>query len=279
MASTTSLRALLAAPTDGRSATVLADVDPASTPEASEKKAEIAMAKDATRLLDLSDRLRAEGRRSVLLVLQGMDASGKDGSIKHVIGSLNPVGVSITSFKAPSDEEKRHHFLWRIRKALPRPGTVGVFNRSHYEDVGIVKVHGWVDAPTIERRYGEINAFEANAAAAGITLVKCFLHISFDEQRRRLVDRLDNPAKIWKFNLGDLDERDRWIAYQEAYSAAIVRCSPLPAPWHVVPADNKWYRNWALARLLIEILEDLDPQYPKADFDVVAARRRLTSHR
>jgi PPK2 family polyphosphate:nucleotide phosphotransferase len=221
------------------------------------------------------EQLYAEGQRSVLLVLQGMDTSGKDGTIKHVIGRMNPVGVDITSFKAPTPEEARHHFLWRVRRALPRPGQVGIFNRSHYEDVGITRVHQWIDLPTVERRYSEINRFEQQAAERGITLVKCFLHISYDEQRRRLLNRLRDPTKVWKFKASDIDERQRWDDYTVAYEAAIVACGTADAPWYIVPGDHKWYRNWAIARLLLETFDLLGLRYPKVQLDIPALEARL----
>jgi PPK2 family polyphosphate:nucleotide phosphotransferase len=254
----------------------LAAVDPSSTPGAPGKalaRTEVdALAKP---LFELQERLYAERTRAVLLVLQGMDTCGKDGTVKKVVGAFNPVGVRITSFKAPTDEERRHGFLWRIRRALPSPGIVGVFNRSHYEDVGIVRVHGWAPPEVIERRYGQINRFEAELADSAITVVKCFLHISYDEQSERLLARLDDPAKHWKFNPGDLDERALWADYMSAYETAIGRCSTDAAPWYIVPADHKWYRDWAVAHLLLETMNELDPQYPKPALDLEALRKRL----
>jgi len=230
-------------------------------------------------LADLQERLfanRTTGSRSrVLLVLQGMDTSGKGGVLRHTVGLIDPQGVRIRSFKAPTDEEKQHPFLWRIEQALPDPGYVGVFDRSHYEDVLIVRVHEWADAATIERRYDEINAFEARLVDDGCVVLKCMLHIGPDEQRERLQERLDDPEKHWKYNPGDLDERALWPAYRDAYEIAVERTNTDLAPWHVVPADKKWFRNLAIGRLLLDALRGLDLQWPAADFDVATERRRL----
>lgn len=230
-------------------------------------------------LADLQERLWATStageRRRILLVLQGMDTSGKGGTVKHVIGLFNPSGCRIRAFKAPTPEERKHSFLWRIRKALPEPGEIGIFDRSHYEDVLIARVRELAPPEEIDRRYAEINRFEKSLTDDGVTVVKVFLHISYEQQRRRLLERLDNPDKHWKFNVGDIEERTLWPAYQRAYEIAIERCSTPEAPWYLVPADRKWYRNWAISKLLLEHLEALDPQYPKADFDVEESRRRL----
>jgi PPK2 family polyphosphate:nucleotide phosphotransferase len=225
---------------------------------------------------DLQDRLFAEGRRAVLLVLQGMDTSGKTGVIKHLGKAMNPLGVRISAFKAPSDEEKAHDFLWRIRRALPAYGQIGIFDRSHYEDVLIVRVHDLVSHEEWRRRYGQINRFEEELSDCGVTVLKCLLHISYDYQRERLLARLDDPAKRWKFSEGDVEERRHWPAYQEALGDAVRHCSGA-APWYVVPADRKWYRKWAVARIVRETLAELDPQYPRRedDLDVDALRRRL----
>jgi PPK2 family polyphosphate:nucleotide phosphotransferase len=235
----------------------------------------------AGQLSALQERLYAEGRvggrRSVLVVLQGMDTSGKGGTIRHVMGLVDPQGVSIKAFGPPTREELAHDFLWRIRGALPRPGIIGIFDRSQYEDVLIVRVHELVPRSVWSRRYATINRFESRLDAQGVRVVKVFLHISPEEQRERLLARLDDPTKHWKFNPRDLDERLRWHDYREAYQVALERCNSAAAPWYVVPADRKWYRNWAISRLLIEQLEELDPQWPRADFDVTAARKRLLS--
>jgi PPK2 family polyphosphate:nucleotide phosphotransferase len=230
-------------------------------------------------LSDLQERLFAErgagSRRRVLLVLQGMDTSGKGGVLRHTVGLVDPQGVKITSFKAPTDEERKHHFLWRIRNAVPQPGYVGVFDRSHYEDVLIVRVHGMADPETIERRYAEINAFEAELASDGVVIVKCMLHISAAEQRERLLARLDHADKYWKFNPGDIDERKRWGDYRTAYEIALEHTNTEIAPWYVVPSDKKWYRNLVIGRLLLEHLRAMDLRWPPADFDVDKQRRRL----
>jgi len=227
----------------------------------------------------LQERLFAEGttgsKRRVLLVLQGMDTSGKGGTLEHTVGLMDPQGVRITSFKAPTEEELSHDFLWRIEKALPGGGYVGVFDRSHYEDVLIVRVRSLAPAEEVERRYGAINEFEARLVDEGTTIIKCMLHISPAEQKERLLARLEDPTKHWKFNPGDLDERALWPAYREAYEIALERTNTEHAPWHVVPADRKWYRNLAIGSLLHHALTGLDPQWPKADFDVDEQRRRL----
>jgi len=255
--------------------------DAAGTPGGPADKA--AGLKDTARmgehLADLQERLWAastagDGRR-LLLVLQGMDTSGKGGTVKHVIGLFNPSGCRISAFKAPTPEERKHDFLWRIRRALPHPGEIGIFDRSHYEDVLIARVRELAPHREINDRYTQINRFEKSLADDGVTVVKCFLHISYDQQRRRLLERLDNPDKYWKFHPGDIEERALWPAYQQAYEIALARCSTPAAPWYLIPADRKWYRNWAISRLLLEHLTALDPQYPKADFDVEACRERL----
>ncbi|WP_329625533.1 polyphosphate kinase 2 family protein [Streptomyces sp. NBC_01255] len=233
----------------------------------------------APRLADLQERLYASStagdRRRLLLVLQGMDTSGKGGTVKHVIGLFNPSGCRIRAFKAPTQEERNHPFLWRIMKALPQPGEIGIFDRSHYEDVLIARVRDLVPRSQLGRRYGQINRFEKSLADDGVTVVKIFLHISYEEQRNRLLERLDNPEKHWKFNAGDIEERAVWPAYREAYEIALERCTTDEAPWYLVPADRKWYRNWAISKLLLEHLETLDPTYPPGDFDVDECRRRL----
>lgn len=260
----------------------LRTIDPAATPGFGGGKAagKAALAATGDELSDLQERLFAEGvatgsRRRVLLVLQGMDTSGKGGVMRHTVGLIDPQGVRITSFKAPSEEEKRHHFLWRIRRALPQPGHVGVFDRSHYEDVLIVKVHQWADPRTIESRYDQINEFEAELAADGVVLVKCMLHISADKQHERLTERLAGPDKHWKYNPGDIDERAHWSDYQAAYETALERTNTEIAPWHVIPSDRKWFRNLAVGQLLLDALRGMNPQWPAADFDVELEKRRL----
>ncbi|WP_431313243.1 PPK2 family polyphosphate kinase [Streptomyces antnestii] len=231
------------------------------------------------RLAGLQDRLWASGtagdRRRILLILQGMDTSGKGGTVKHVIGLFNPSGCRIKAFKAPTAEELSHPFLWRIKRSLPQPGEIGIFDRSQYEDVLAARVRDLVPRRQLGGRYSQINRFEQSLAEDGVTIVKCFLHLSYEEQRERLLERLDNPDKHWKFSMGDIEDRALWPAYQEAYEIALERCSTDEAPWYLVPADRKWYRNWAISRLLLEHLESLDPHYPEADFDVTEARKLL----
>jgi PPK2 family polyphosphate:nucleotide phosphotransferase len=235
----------------------------------------------AEHLATLQEQLYAEGRsggsRSVLLVLQGMDTSGKGGTIKHVVGQVDPGGVHVASFGKPTREELEHDFLWRIRAQLPAAGRLGAFDRSHYEDVVAVRVLELVDADTWERRFEAINRFEEDLVAAGTLVVKCFLHISPDEQRERLLARLDDPTKHWKYQPSDLETRARWDDYMVAYADAIERCNPELAPWYSVPADRKWYRNWAVTNLLIEQLETMALRWPPAHFDVEAERERLQS--
>ncbi len=255
----------------------LADIDPGKTKGIRKAEAKADRSRDLARLLELQTRLYAENKRSLLIVLQGMDTSGKDGTITHVIGGINPQGVRITGFKVPTDEERKHDFLWRIRKALPQPGEIAIFNRSHYEDVLIVRVKNLVPPSVWQKRYDEINRFEAEISAAGTTIVKVCLHISFDEQRKRILSRLLTPEKRWKFNPNDIEERSRWPEYQTAYDAALFRCSTDVAPWYVVPSDKKWYRNWAVTRMLIETLEEMDPRYPERELDIPHLARQLAA--
>ncbi|WP_329124354.1 PPK2 family polyphosphate kinase [Streptomyces sp. NBC_01465] len=273
------LRELLRIPPGGE--VDLSSYDPEALPAGPKKKAD-GLAETTLmgeRLADLQERLYAAStggdRRRVLLVLQGMDTSGKGGVVKHVIGLFNPSGCRIKAFKKPTQEELNHPFLWRIIKSLPQPGEIGIFDRSHYEDVLIARVRELVPRSQLGRRYGQINRFEQSLAEDGVTVVKIFLHISYEQQQRRLLERLDNPDKHWKFNPGDIEERALWPAYQEAYEIALERCSTDAAPWFLVPSDRKWYRNWAISKLLLEHLEALDPQYPKADFDVAQCRKQL----
>ncbi len=232
-------------------------------------------------IADLQERLAAHGytggHRSLLLVIQGMDTSGKGGVMKHAVGLLNPSGVRPTSFKAPTDEELAHDFLWRIEQRTPQAGQIAIFDRSHYEDVLVAKVHGLVPAEEVERRYGAINDFERRLADNGTTLVKCMLHISKEEQRERLLARLEDPTKIWKFKPEDIDERARWDDYQAAYEAALERCTTEWAPWYVVPSNRKWYRTLAVATLLRDALAEMRLEWPAPDFDVEEQKRRLSS--
>ncbi|MGN9910838.1 PPK2 family polyphosphate kinase [Phytohabitans sp. LJ34] len=221
----------------------------------------------------------AGDRRRLLLVLQAMDCGGKDGTIKKVAGAMNPLGLHIVGFGPPTEEELKHDFLWRIRRALPPAGLVGVFNRSHYEDVLVARVASLVPERVWRSRYWQINGFERELANEGFTLVKVMLHISYSEQRERLLERLTDPTKHWKYNPADVDARSRWTDYQAAYNDALSRCSTDHAPWYVVPADRKWYRDWAVANIVLEALKDMRLSYPEADFDLDAERRRLEADR
>jgi PPK2 family polyphosphate:nucleotide phosphotransferase len=276
----TDLRSLLRVPPDGNPVS-LSSYDPSAKSGGPPGKvhARAGMAGTGSRLTELQDRVFAQSttgdRRRLLLVLQGMDTSGKGGAVKHVLSGLNPAGCRYRAFKPPTEEERAHHFLWRVERSLPQPGEIGVFDRSHYEDVLVARVRGLVPPAVWMQRYDEINAFERRLAEDGVTIIKVFLHISREEQLKRLLARLDKPHKHWKFSPSDIDDRALWPAYQEAYEAALARCSTPAAPWYVVPADRKWYRNWAVGRLLLEHLEEIDPQYPPADFDVEEWRKRL----
>jgi PPK2 family polyphosphate:nucleotide phosphotransferase len=260
---------------------LLSRLDPRATPLApgSKERTRDVMLADGEKLAELQERLYAEGvtggRRRVLLVLQGMDTSGKGGVVRHVVSVVQPQGVQYTAFKRPTPEELRHGFLWRIRRALPGPGELGVFDRSHYEDVLAGQVRGLATPQEIERRYREILRFERELAADGVTILKVFLHLSPWEQKERLLARLDDSAKRWKFHPGDLDDRALWPAYQAAYETVLARTDTDAAPWYVVPADRKWYRNWAVGRLLLETLAELDPRLPEPTYDVAAQRDRL----
>ncbi|MGH8777058.1 MAG: PPK2 family polyphosphate kinase [Jiangellaceae bacterium] len=259
----------------------LGSIDTRSTPGFSGDKVagKAALAALGPAISGLQERLFAHGRtggqRRLLLVVQGMDTSGKGGTMRHAVGLMDPQGVRIKAFKAPTAEGKRRGFLWRIRQARPVRGEVGVFDRSHYEDVLIARVRSLAGAATIERRYDAINDFEAKLVSSGCDVVKVMLHISKDEQLARLQARLDDPTKHWKYNPGDVDERELWDDYLMAYETAMERCNIEAAPWHVVPADRKWYRSWAVTRLLVEHLEAFDLEWPAADFDIDAERKRL----
>jgi PPK2 family polyphosphate:nucleotide phosphotransferase len=237
----------------------------------------------APELGDLQERLFAVGRvkettnQKILVVLQGMDTSGKGGVIRHAIGMVDPQGVTIKAFKAPSEEERAHHYLWRIERELPPPGLIGIFDRSHYEDVLVVRVNKLVDEAVWSTRYDEINAWEDDLVENGTVLIKCFLNISSTEQKDRLLARLDDPTKHWKYNPGDVDERAKWPAYMDAYQAVLERCNTERAPWYVVPSDRKWYRNWAVAQLLLEHLRALDLQWPPAEFDIETEKARVAA--
>ncbi len=229
------------------------------------------IASNAVEMADLAKKLYAENKRSILLVLQGMDTAGKDGTIRAVMRGMNPSSCQVNSFKTPSKEDMDHDFLWRIHKVVPRRGNIGIFNRSHYEDVLIVRVHSLVPKERWQKRYELINDFEKLLEETDTTIVKCFLHISKETQRERLQARLDDESKHWKFNLGDLSERKLWGDYHKAYEAVLEKCSTEHAPWHVIPSDKKWYRNLVVSELLKKTLIELDPQFPEpeADYDGV----------
>ncbi|MBD2722026.1 polyphosphate kinase 2 family protein [Hymenobacter armeniacus] len=250
----------------------LADVDPDDiTPFANrpDDKSDVAprLLELRRRLSELQELLYAEHRRSLLIVLQAMDTGGKDGAIENLLTGVNPAGVQVATFKAPTSEELKHDFLWRIHAQTPKRGHIGVFNRSHYEDVLITRVHGLIDAKTCQERYDDINHFEQLLTRNGTVVLKFFLHISKDEQAQRLQARLDDPAKNWKFDPNDLKERAYWDDYQQAYEDALRHCSSKDAPWFVIPANHKWARDLAMSEIVVAALEAMNPQPPKVDFD------------
>jgi PPK2 family polyphosphate:nucleotide phosphotransferase len=259
----------------------VSDIDTRATPgfTGSKKDAPELQAERNQRFAELQEMLYASSKggdtRSLLLVLQGMDTAGKGGIVKHVVGAANPQGIRYTSFGVPTAEERRHHYLWRIRKALPPAGHIGVFDRSHYEDVLVVRVHNLVPPEVWSGRYDEIKAFEKKLVDGGITLVKVAMFISCEEQKKRLMQRLERPDKYWKYNPKDVDERLLWPKYQEAYQAVLDRTSTGYAPWYIVPSDRKWYSRLAINELLIEALEGLNLSWPPPDFDVEAEKKRL----
>jgi len=253
----------------------LGAIDPSETYGVKRRQVDDLTMADEEHIMGLQECLHAEGKRSVLIVLQGMDTSGKDGTIRYALRGLNPQGVRIVSFKAPTPNERRHDFLWRIARQLPRPGEIVVFNRSHYEDVLIAKVRELAPAGVIEERYGLINRFEAEIVRHGTALIKLFLHISPEEQRARLLARLKEPDKRWKFSGADVSERPQWDNYQVAYAVALGRCSPADAPWYVIPANRKWYRNWAVSQILIETMEAMKLTYPNPHLDIRALKQSL----
>ncbi|MEJ1088594.1 polyphosphate kinase 2 family protein [Microbacterium sp. Mu-80] len=260
----------------------LADVDADATPgfHGHKHDGERVLTHRETELDDLQERLyanRDERADAVLLVLQAMDTAGKGGIVRHVVGGVDPQGVELAAFKQPTPDELAHDFLWRVEKRLPAPGFIGVFDRSHYEDVLIGRVHGLADPAEIERRYGAIVDFERRIADSGTRIVKVMLHISRDEQKERLMERLDRPDKHWKYNPGDVDERLRWDEYMAAYQTVFERTVTAAAPWYVVPANHKWYARLAVQELLLDVLQRIDPQWPAADFDVEAEKKRLAS--
>jgi PPK2 family polyphosphate:nucleotide phosphotransferase len=259
----------------------LDSVDPDSTPgySGTKRDGKALLADLDDELTKLQEQLFAEsrfgGRKRILLIMQAMDTAGKGGIVKHVMAAMDPQGVQFKAFKAPTDEEKSYDFLWRIEKEVPAAGMVGVFDRSHYEDVLIHRVHGWASPDEIKRRYVAINEFESRLIDSGTKVVKVMLYISGEEQKARLLARLDNPAKHWKYNRGDLDERAFWEDYMNAYQAAIDETSTPDAPWHVVPANKKWYARIAVQQLLLGALAGLDLEWPKAEFDVNTERELI----
>lgn len=220
------------------------------------------------RLAELQEMLWARRRETVLVVLQGIDTSGKGGTVEHVFGAVNPAGLRVTSFKAPTEPELARDYLWRVHAHVPSDGEIGVFDRSHYEDVLAVRVLDLVPEGQWRKRYGHINAFEALLADEGTTIVKLFLHLSKDEQKARLQSRLDRPEKHWKFQRSDLDSRARWDEWEAAFSEMLSRTSTAHAPWYVIPADSKWYRNWAVATIMVDVLEEMNLTWPKSTEDL-----------
>lgn len=230
-------------------------------------------AEDAAAIDRLQDRLFAEGKRALLVVLQGIDCAGKDGTVRAVFNACGPIGVTVTPFKVPSAEEMAHDYLWRVHKACPPRGLIGIFNRSHYEDVLVVKVKKFASPEAVERRYEEINQFEKALTQNGTRILKFMLNISKDEQGRRMQERVATPEKRWKFNPGDLDDRALWDDYMAAYETMVARCSTAQAPWHVIPSDRNWVRNAIVARIVRESLEEMNPQYPQPkDWDPAKIR-------
>jgi PPK2 family polyphosphate:nucleotide phosphotransferase len=246
----------------------LADFDPGSTFGVKKEAAAAVLARNLERLAVLQYMLYAEARRSLLVVLQAIDAGGKDGTIRHVMSGLNPQGVDVTPFKVPEGAERRHGYLWRIHRVVPEWGKIGIFNRSHYEDVLVVRVHGMVPKSVWSRRFDQINDFERMLSENGTTIVKFLLYISKDEQAARFRERIDDRRKNWKFSPADLKEREYWDDYVAAYQDVLRRCSTRHAPWYVIPANHKWFRNLAVAEILRHALEDLHLKFPKPVADL-----------
>jgi PPK2 family polyphosphate:nucleotide phosphotransferase len=246
----------------------LSSIDPAETHGWTKARAAGRLEQGLERLTDLQERIWAEGNHPVLIVLQGIDTAGKDGTVTHVMSAFNPMGCSVTSWKAPTPIELAHDYLWRIHQRTPAKGEIAIFNRSHYEDVLVVRVHDLVPKPVWSKRYDQINAFEETLIASGTTILKFFLWIDRDEQKERLQARLDDPSKHWKFRLRDLEERKLWDSYLAAYEEMLRRCSTPAAPWYVIPSNRKWFRNLAVADIVADVLEDLKPQYPPSPDDL-----------
>jgi PPK2 family polyphosphate:nucleotide phosphotransferase len=243
--------------------------DPDATPGMNDKEqAEDALERNTARLAELQYLLYAESKHAVLIVLQAMDAGGKDGTIRQVMSSVNPQGTRVTAFKVPTAEEAKHDFLWRIHKAAPNIGEIGIFNRSHYEDVLVVRVHGLVPKSIWSRRYEGINEFERLLAGSGVKIFKFFLHITKEEQKERFEKRLSDPTRQWKISEADFDERKYWDDYMRAYEDALTKCSTPWAPWYVIPANKKWFRNLALSQILVEGMENLKMKFPPPSIDV-----------
>jgi PPK2 family polyphosphate:nucleotide phosphotransferase len=234
----------------------------------SREDAEKDLASDLERMFELQNRLYAENKRALLVILQGMDAAGKDGTISHAFSGLNPQGVQVAVFGAPSTEERRHDYLWRVHRAVPRHGNIGIFNRSHYEDVLVVRVRALVPKSVWSLRYEQINDFERMLSENGTTILKFYLHISKTEQRKRLAERLQDPNKNWKFAESDIKDRALWKDYRDAYEDVLSKCSTECAPWYIVPADHKWYRNLVVARAIVKTLADMAPKIPRPKIDV-----------
>lgn len=223
--------------------------------------------KQIEKLAGLQNLLYADGSKSLLVVLQALDAAGKDSTIRKVFSGVNPQGVRVTSFKAPTPEELEHDFLWRIHKEVPRKGMIGVFNRSHYEDVLVVRVKNYAPKPVWSKRFEHINDFEQNLAESGTKIVKFYLHIDKDEQKERFQERLNDPEKNWKFNPADLEDRQLWQDYEKAFEDVFTKCSTDSAPWYIIPANKKWFRNVLITQILIETLESMKMSYPVIDYD------------
>ncbi|MEL7473358.1 MAG: polyphosphate kinase 2 family protein [Planctomycetota bacterium] len=249
----------------------LSDWDPENTAGLDREDAEAKLEANRERIAELQYKMYAEGKRALLVIFQAMDAAGKDSTTRHVFKGVNPTGIEVTSFKKPSEEELAHDFLWRIHKAVPARGSIGVFNRSHYEDVLVVRVEDLVPKKVWSRRYELIRAFESQLRQAGTEIVKIYLHISKEQQRRRLLKRITDPKRHWKFNAADFEARAKWDDYREAYEDALAECSTEDAPWHVVPADHKWFRKYLVSEIVREALERIDPKYPGPEIDPAEA--------
>ena len=246
--------------------------DAAETFDISKHKAEKELNDHVKQLAELHELLYAENKRALLIVFQGMDASGKDGTIRHVMSGVNPQGCTVTSFKQPSAKELEHDFLWRIHAAVPEKGSIGIFNRSQYEDVLVVRVHGLVPKEIWQARYDQINAFERILAENDVTILKFFLHISRDEQEKRFQQRVEDPQKNWKISPADFREREYWGEYQKAYQDAIANCSTKEAPWYIIPSDHKWFRNYCVSHIIVRTLQSFHMRYPKANLDVAGVK-------